>query len=118
MKSKQAKVKLSETQTKQKHIKIRINMPKHSTVRLGDMNQDELRREIDGLPHRITEARMYRDKLMAALKERWSTAYVNDQEFVTAYAKAEAAGSEVMYLLERAVKASRVYTERYGGKLL
>jgi len=102
-----------------KAVQVRIKLPKTlSAHRLDDMNQDELRRELDSLPTRIVAARQVRDKLFAALRERWSTAYANDHEFVTAYARAEAAGAEVMSLMERTVKASRIWYERYSGKLV
>ena len=95
---------------------IKIKRPTY--IRLDDMNQEELRKELDGLPHRINLATAERDQLFAALRAQWSTAYANDAAFVTAYAQAEAAGSNVVYLLQRTIKASRLYNERYGGKLL
>lgn len=119
MKSKKGKVSLTTKLADSKSVKIAIKPPKVlSARRLDDMNQDELRHEIDSLPQRITEANRHRDNLYGALKARWSTAYANDIEFVTAYARAEAAGAEAVLLMQRAVKASRIYTERYSGKLL
>lgn len=117
-KSNKTKVALTEKMSKKKPIQIRVNTPRHSPVKLEQMNEVDLKREIDGLPRRISEATRLRDSLFMALKERWSTAYANDQEFITAYARAEAAGSEVVYLLQRAVKAGRIYAERTSGKLL
>ena len=117
-KSKKPNVRLPEQLAKQKAIKIRVPAPQRSTVRLDDMNEAELRRELDSLPTQIVRAREARDRLWSHLRERWSTAYSNDQDFITAYARAEAAGQEVVYLLERTVKAGRIWYERYSGKLL
>jgi len=96
----------------------RIKVKRQSYKSLDKMDQDELRREIDGLPRRIEVAIIFRDKLFGGLRDQWSTAYANDAEFITAYARAEAAGQEVVALYDRAVKASRLYNERYSGKLL
>jgi hypothetical protein len=117
-KSRSKQISLVTKLADQKSIKIQIKLPKTlSAHRLDDMNQDELRREIDGLPRRIEAAIQVRDNLFSKLRERWSTAYANDQEFVTAYARAEAAGAEVMALMNRTVKASRLWSERYSQKL-
>jgi hypothetical protein len=119
LKKSKGKVSLTTKLADSKSVKVAIKMPKtYSARRLDDMNQDELRHEIDSLPGRIEDARVARDKLFGALKERWSTAYANDQEFITAYARAEAAGAEAVALMERAVKASRLWYQRYSGKLL
>lgn len=115
--TKKAKIALTEKMSKKKPIQIRINTPRHSLVRLEEMPEADLKREIDGLPQRINAATLERDVLMGKLRQRWSTAYANDQQFITAYARAEAAGNEVVYLLDRAVKASRIYAERTSGKL-
>jgi hypothetical protein len=118
-KSRTSKISLTTKLADNKAVKVAIRPPKTlSAHRLDDMNEEELRREIDSLPRRINEAARARDTLFAALKERWSTAYANDQEFVLAYARAEAAGAEVMALMQRAVKGSRLYTERYAQRPL
>lgn len=103
--------------SKKKPIQVRINLPRHSAVKLENMPEADLKKEIDTLPQRISVAIQERDTLFSALKQRWSTAYANDQQFITAYARAEAAGNEVVYLLHRAVKAGRVWNERYSRQL-
>lgn len=117
-KSKKSKVALTEKMAKKKPVQIKLNLPPHSPVKLESMTEADLKKEIDSLPRRITTAIQERDILFGALKQRWSTAYANDQQFITAYARAEAAGQEVVYLLHRSVKVSRIYAERTSGKLL
>jgi NurA-like 5'-3' nuclease len=118
-KSSRKNISLTTKLADQKSVKVAIKLPKTlSARRLDDMNETELRHELDSLPTRITEAIKVRDNLFGKLRERWSTAYANDQEFVTAYARAEAAGSEVQVLFQRTVKASRIWNERYSQKLL
>jgi len=118
-KSRSSKISLTVKLADQKSVQTQIKMPKVlSAHRLDDMNEEELRRELDSLPRRLQDAIRVRDNLFSKLRERWSTAYANDQEFVTAYARAEAAGAEVLGLMERTVKASRIWYERYSQKLL
>lgn len=118
-KSSAKKINLTVKLADGKTARARINpSPIQKRVRLEDMNDDELRREIESLPRKIVAARELRDRLWSRLKERWSTAYANDDEFVTAYAQAEAAGAEVVYLLDRAARSGRVWYERTSGKLV
>jgi hypothetical protein len=118
-KSRKGKVSLTTKLADSKSVKILIKPPKTlSAHRLDDMNEAELRKELDSLPGRIVDAIRVRDGLFGKLRERWSTAYVNDQEFVTAYARAEAAGAEVLALYQRTVKASGIWNERYNQRLL
>jgi hypothetical protein len=81
------------------------------------MSTEDIQKELDGLPRRIDEAAAKRDQLYHKLRARWSESYLNDQRFMNAYSQAEAAGAEVVWLMARAVKASRIVHERTSGIL-
>jgi hypothetical protein len=84
---------------------------------LRKMGDDELRTEVVQLPKRIDAAVINRDRLYHKLQKLWAESHLNDHKFQNAYAQAEAAGAEVVWLNKRAVEASRMLKERTSGTL-